>query len=183
MIIVPRTKVINLERNAESILEHRLSPTQGDSNAKKYRGTRRRHVSFGFLECLFLKELFLSVLEHENIPLRYSKNNPSRTKPLPAYSSSWTHLIFTFGKFGQILVYRSHDKWPKWFMNLIFQITKVSLRMFSWDNILKIKFCQWLGYSCKILVSKLCNSDLSGIQKVDLCRFFDNFRRKIPYDC
>ena len=32
----------------------------------------------------FLKK-FLSGLEHENIPLRYSKNNRSRTKPLPAY--------------------------------------------------------------------------------------------------
>ena len=37
------------------------------------------------------RRTFLSVLEHENIPLRYSKNNPSRTKPLPAYSSVWTH--------------------------------------------------------------------------------------------
>ena len=37
----------------------------------------------------FLKK-FLSGLEHENIPLRYSKSSRtkrSRTKPLPAYSS------------------------------------------------------------------------------------------------
>ena len=57
---------------------------------KSIGGPRRRRVTFGIFwifRMFVSRRTFLSVLEHENIPLRYSKNNPSRTKPLPAYSS------------------------------------------------------------------------------------------------